>query len=255
MLTLHKAFEASLQGSFAFERIDQPTGAGIMRRRLLLVVELCQDFLGERLAQFDTPLVKAVDVPDGALRESKMLVVDDQCTQSCRRDLVSQNRGRRTVAEEGFMRYKLILRPLCLDLFRSLADHQGLRLGEKVGSKHPALVRNCSFLWKLNLLLVLVVFYRIVALSSKNKVSGNELGSLVEQLVERVLCVGCWLAKEDRTSCILDVITVAGDGLAVRLHRELLKISWEPVQILVKARSSQHTISKKRDLLPYGETR
>lgn len=65
---------------------------------------------------------------------------------------------------------------------------------------------------------MLVVLNRVVALSSQDEIGGNELGALVEQLVERVLGIGCRLAEQDWSGGVLDVVAATGDGLAVRLH-------------------------------------
>jgi hypothetical protein len=84
------------------------------------------------------------------------------------------------------------------------------------------------------ILLVLVVLDGVVALCSQDEVGGNELGALVEQLVERVLRVGCGLTEEDGSGGVLDVVSTASDGLSVRLHGQLLQVSREPVKVLVE---------------------
>jgi hypothetical protein len=82
---------------------------------------------------------------------------------------------------------------------------------------------------------VLVVLNRVVALGSQDEVCGDELGTLVEQLVKRVLGVGGRLAKENGSGGVLDVVSAACDGLSVRLHGQLLEVSREPVEVLVEA--------------------
>jgi len=84
-------------------------------------------------------------------------------------------------------------------------------------------------------LLVLVVLNRVVALCCQDEVGGDELSTLVEQLVERVLGVGGRLAEEDGSSGVLDVVSATGNGLAIRLHGQLLEVSGEPVQVLVES--------------------
>ena len=37
-------------------------------------LDLCNDVLGQYLAQFHTPLIEGVDIPDRALRENMVLV-------------------------------------------------------------------------------------------------------------------------------------------------------------------------------------
>lgn len=72
--------------------------------------------------------------------------------------------------------------------------------------------------------------------SSKDEVSRDELGALVQELVERVLGVGGWLAKEDRAGGVLDeLVGGAGNGFAVRFHGELLEVGRESVKVLVES--------------------
>ena len=194
-----------------------------MRRRLLGLVKLRQDLLGQRLAELDTPLVKAVDVPDGALGEGEVLVVDNQSTKSGRCDLVGQDGCGGSVTQEGLVSDEVLGRTLSLDLIGSLADHKGLSLGKEVGCKH---------------LLVLVALNGVVALGGKDEVGGDELGALVKELVEGVLGVGSRLTEQNGTGSVLDVVTAAGYGLAVRLHRQLLEVSREPVHVLVEPEKS-----------------
>ena len=54
------------------------------------------DPLRENLAEFDAPLIEAVDLPDGALREDAVLVQRHQLAESGRRQAVQQEcvRGR-----------------------------------------------------------------------------------------------------------------------------------------------------------------
>lgn len=85
--------------------------------------------------------------------------------------------------------------------------------------------------------LMLVALNGVVALSSQYEVSGNELGTLVQELVKRVLGVRCRFAEENRTGRVLDIVARARDGLAVRFHGQLLEVSWETVQVLVKSES------------------
>lgn len=188
--------------------------------RLALLIKLAENLLCQRLAELNTPLVETVDVPNGALREGQVLIVDNQSTQSGGCDLVGQDGSGRSVTQEGLVGHKLVGSTLSLDFIWGLADHKSLSLCEEIGGEH---------------LLVLVLFDGVVALSSQDEISGNELGALVEELVERVLGVGGWLTKQDGTSGVLDVVAAAGDGLAVGLHGELLEVGREAVHVLVVA--------------------
>lgn len=55
-------------------------------------------------------------------------------------------------------------------------------------------------------MLVLVVLNWVVGLGGKDEVGWDQLGTLVEKLEERVLCVGAWLSEEDGSSGVLDVV-------------------------------------------------
>jgi hypothetical protein len=83
---------------------------------------------------------------------------------------------------------------------------------------------------------VQVLFTWVVAVDSKNEIGGDKLRALVQQLEERVLGVGGWLAKENWTGCVVDIFTVTSDGFAIGLHGKLLKVGWEAVQVLIESR-------------------
>lgn len=165
------------------EGADEATGGRIVALAVARLVKLLENLLCEDLAQLDTPLVKAVDVPDGTLGEGEVLVVDDQGTQLSRADGTSDQDGsRRAVAQESLVRDKLLGGTLGADLIVSLANHQCLSLGKIVGCKH---------------LLVEVVGDGVVRLGGKNEVGGDQLGALVDKLKERVLSVGAGLSEQD----------------------------------------------------------
>ena len=167
-----------------------------MRSGLLIVIQLSLDLLRQALTEFNTPLIKAVDVPDSTLGEGEVLVVDNQGTQSGGCDLVSQDRCSGSVTQEGLVGNKVVGSTLSLNLVGSLADHESLSLSEEVGSQHPRSI-NMIVEWRErpDLLLVLVVLDGVMALGSHDEVSRDELSALVEQLVEGMLSVGRRLAK------------------------------------------------------------
>ncbi|KAL2273297.1 hypothetical protein FJTKL_04809 [Diaporthe vaccinii] len=172
------------------------------------------------LTQLDSPLVEAVDVPDGALREREVLVVDNERAQLGRTNVAADQHARRgPVSKEDLVGRQVVRRALSLDLLHGLADHQGLGLRKIVGGKH---------------LLVQVVGDGVVRLGSQDEVGGNQLGALVDELEERVLGVGAGLAEEDGTGRVLGRSAVRGGGLAVGLHGELLEVGGEAVEILVE---------------------
>ena len=74
---------------------------------------------------------------------------------------------------------------------------------------------------------------RVEALVKADEVAGDQLRALVDQLVEGVLAVGPRLAPVDRPGLVVDPGAVEGDVLAVRLHRQLLQVGREALQVLV----------------------
>lgn len=125
------------------------------------------------------------------------------------------------------------------ELVGRLAYHEGFGLGKEVGREH---------------FLVLVVFDGVVRFGGEDEVCGDELGALVEELVEGVLGVGGGLAEEDGPSGVFYHCAVAGDGFAVGFHRELLKVGWEAVEVLVESTELGNS-SLCRNKRTYGETR
>ena len=82
---------------------------------------------------------------------------------------------------------------------------------------------------------MLVVVNWIVRFGSEDEIGGDELSSLVEQLVEGVLSVCGGFTKEDGSGGVFDHLAVTRDALSIRLHRELLKVGREAMKVLVKA--------------------
>ena len=74
---------------------------------------------------------------------------------------------------------------------------------------------------------------RVQRLVEANEVAGNELGALVDELVEGVLAVGAGFAPDDGAGLVVGDVAVEGDVLAVRLHGELLEIGREALEVLV----------------------
>jgi len=79
-LQLHPSYYPSRKLIPRPERVEQPTRAGVVAVVLAILLQLRLDLLGQLLTQLDTPLVKAVDVPNSALCECHVLVVRDQRT-------------------------------------------------------------------------------------------------------------------------------------------------------------------------------
>ena len=101
------------------------------------------------------------------------------------------------------------------DLFR-----QGLGLGEVVAQEQLVHV-------------LVAVLGRVRGVDERDEVGRDELGALVNQLVEGVLAVGARLAPEDLARGAGQLGAIPTDALAVGLHGELLEISGEAVHVLV----------------------
>jgi hypothetical protein len=86
----------------------------------------------------------ASDLPSSTPHWSKLLVVHDQGTKSSGGNLVSQDGGGGTVAQESLVGDELLGSTLSLDFVWALADHEGLSLCEEVGRKHPVYVSPVS---------------------------------------------------------------------------------------------------------------
>lgn len=202
-----------------------------------LGLQLLLDLLGQDLSEFNAPLVKAVDVPDDTFGEDQPFVVCDERAESGWSDLISQDVGGRSVAQEGFVSDQFIRGTLGLDFVGSLANGQSLSLGKEIRCQQD---------------LVQVVLDGVVGFGSQDEVGGDQLGALMQQLEEGMLGVGGRFAKEDGTGGVLDIIASAGHSLAVGLHGELLQVCGEAVKILVKG-CDEMGLSTKEVRIPDAE--
>ncbi len=179
-------------------------------------LQLGDDRDGERLAQLDPPLVEGVDPPDRPLGEDAVLVEGDQGAERERVEPLGEDRVGGAVALHHPVRHDLLRRPLGPHLLRRLAEGERLALREDV--RHQEVV---------------VVAERVVAPHEADEVAGDQPRPLVDQLVEGVLAVGSRLAPEDRPGVVVDMGALERDVLAVGLHRQLLQVGGEAVQVLV----------------------
>ena len=183
-----------------------------------------KNLLRELLAEFNTPLVVAVDVPDNALSEDLVFVHGNEGAERFRRNVVHHDGVGRLVAFEHLVRSKecnfffalAVLAEFFLGLGERLAVHQGFRLGKEVGEQ-----------------LLVMVADLVVAVGRGDEVARNHLGALVDQLVEGVLAVRTRFAPEDRASLVVYALGVAVNGLAVAFHVGLLEVGGQAVQVLV----------------------
>lgn len=80
-----------------------------------------------------------------------------------------------------------------------------------------------------------VVLNWVVALSRHDEIGGNELRALMKELVEGVLGIGGGLSKQNRAGGVLYILAVAGNCLSVGLHRQLLEVGGEPMEVLIES--------------------
>src|SRR4030095_304462 len=73
----------------------------------------------------------------------------------------------------------------------------------------------------------------IQGFAERDEVAGNESRALMNQLVEGMLTIGARLTPVDRASIVADSFAVYGDVFAIALHRQLLQIGGEALQVLL----------------------
>src|SRR5215510_12163247 len=86
---------------------------------------------------------------------------------------------------------------------------------------------------------------RIARFREGDKVTRNEPGSLVDQLIEGVLSIGPWFAPVDRTSVKGHPLPIESHMFAVALHRQLLEICGKALQILFVRKDSNRLGAKE----------
>ena len=186
--------------------------------------EFREDLLRKLLAEFNTPLVVAVDVPDNTLGEDLVFVHGNEGAQRFRRNVVHHDGVGRLVAFEHLVRGEecdfffalAVLAEFFLSLGEGLTVHQGFGLCKEVAEQ-----------------LLVMVADLVVAVGRGDEVARNHLGALVDELVEGVLAVRTRFAPEDRAGLVIDAQGVAVNGLAVRFHVGLLEVGGKAVQVLV----------------------
>src|SRR5919197_5395472 len=114
------------------------------------------------------------------------------------------------------MRHEPIGRAFGLDLFGGLPERERLSLRKDVRQQQ-----------------IVMPAQPVEWLSEGDEVAGNEPCALMDQLVERMLTVGAGLTPVDRTGLTVDRRAGERHVLAVALHRQLLKIGREALEILV----------------------
>src|SRR5580704_5462314 len=171
-------------------------GAVVGERGFGLAFNLRNDALRQHLAQFDSPLVEGIDVPDCALRKDRMFVEGHEFAEYFRRQLLGQDRVRWTIAFEDAMRNEPLCRAFGFDLFRSFAEGERLGLRTDVRDQY-----------------VVMPAQRVERLHKSDKVARDQPSSLVDQLIKRVLAVGPRFAPVDRTGLVRNLLALQRDVL------------------------------------------
>ena len=142
-----------------------------------------------------------------------------------KRDKLAERSGRQTFEQQGVgwavslecpVRREPRRRPFLGHLFGRLAERQRFALGKDVGEQQ-----------------VVMFPQRIEGASETDEVARNQSRALMDELIERVLAVGARLAPVDWPRVGANRAAVERDVLAVALHRELLQISGEALEILL----------------------
>src|SRR5262249_44393130 len=191
-------------------------GAVVLKLWFGRALELWNDPLGKCLAQFHTPLIKRIDLPDRALCEHDVFVKRDQFAQGRRRQSLQHEGVRRAVSLKQPMRHEPVGCPFGLDLISGLAERQRLRLGEHVGEQH-----------------IVMPVQGIKGLSKRDEIAGYESRSLMDQLIERMLAIGPRLTPINRPGFVIHRNAVDRYVLAIALHGELLEIGWKALEVLL----------------------
>src|SRR5215471_18089831 len=183
---------------------------------LALALKLGDDALSQDLTEFDAPLIERVDAPDRSLGEYAVLIQRNQLSKRGRGQAIHHDGVGGPIAFEYPVRDEPIGRAFGLDLLARFSEGERLGLGEYVRQQH-----------------IVMPAELVERLCEGDEVAGDEPGALMDQLIERVLAIGSRLAPIDRAGLMIYRHPGEGQVLAVALHRQLLEIGWEALQILL----------------------
>src|SRR5215510_1098838 len=184
--------------------------------RLFRALKFWDNLLRQHLTKLDAPLVERINAPDGALGEDGVLVERHKLAERCWRELFGEDGIRRTVTLEHPVRHQPIRCALGLDFLGRLAKGQCLGLREDVRQEY-----------------VVVPTQWIERLAKGDKITRDEAGALMDQLVEGVLAIGARLTPVDGASLVVDRAAIECDVFAIALHGKLLQIRREALQVLL----------------------
>src|SRR6266700_1077298 len=89
----------------------------------------------------------------------------------------------------------------------------------------------------------------IEGMGKTDKIARDQLGPLMDQLVEGMLTIGTGLTPDNRTSLIIDNVPIKIYMLAIALHIKLLQIGTEAIKILIIWENC-HRLRTKKIVIP-----
>src|SRR5262249_46986704 len=122
----------------------------------------------------------------------------------------------RSIAFEHTVRNKPIWHTFRLDLLTGFSKSESRSLRKDVRQQH-----------------IVMPAERVERLSERDEVTRNEPSALMDQLIEGMLAVCSRLAPIDRAGLSLDWRPLERHVLAIALHRQLLEIRRETLQVLI----------------------
>src|SRR5262245_57806643 len=167
----------------------EPTG--------MLRIEFGHDAQREYLAELDAPLIETVDVPDRALGEHAVLVEGDEGSKRMRVEALGENHIGRTVPLEDAEWRLPIGHAFGRHFLRRLAEGERFGLREQIGRQKIMLLGKLA--------------HRPL---KADKVARDQLGSLVDQLIEGMLTVSAGLTPDDRAGLIGNPLAFEVNALA-----------------------------------------
>eukprot|EP00158_Paraphelidium_tribonemae_P008264 Partr_v1_DN28534_c0_g1_i1_m73882 len=223
-------------------KVDKTISRSIVSLDITFSLQFRKNSLGKLLAQFDTPLVVRVDIPNGSLHVNLVLVHCNKRTQVEWSQFLEHDRVGGTVTLKHLVLHQWLVdvgSHFGTDFVVALAHHQGFSLREKVREEN--LVVDTARNW-------------VVSFNGCQKVTWNDLGSLVDELVEGVLAVSSRLSPDDGTGRVVNALSVTSDILAVGFHISLLEIGSEAVHVLI-IRKNGVGLSTVEVVVPYSDQR
>src|SRR5262249_14540302 len=174
-------------------------------------------------------------MPDRPLGKNRLLVKSDEFAEDFGGEPLGEDRIRWTVALEDPGGYERIRCSFRLDILRRFAEGQCLSLREHVGHEH-----------------VMVPAEPIQRLAKPDEITWDEPGSLVDQLVKRMLTVGSRLPPIDGTGIVIDPLTIESHMFTIAFHGQLLQISRKALEVLLIGQHG-HGLRTEEVVVPNGQ--